>query len=364
MKYFSTLLLALLCFSTHAQYVSMSTQEINALKNLLKKNKDVNTQYLKLKKLADLSLSSSPSPVDTVFSEGRLATDPKKIKSLKALGDVKAMYALALAYRVEAKKPYLSKATEFLKAWANLNKPIENPINDTNFEAAFEAYDLIKTDFSKSDNDTIKKWLSVMAYKELNHPFFSKLKPGHQTNNWNSHRIKVIGMIAYAINDNSLKQFIDTALSSQIATNLYADGSGMDFKERDALHYQVYTLEPLVRLAIVLNRATGKDFYHCVSPVGSSIQKSMEFLVPYTTGEKVHKEFVKSKIAFDKKRADNKESNFITGALYQPSHGLNLFSMATYFEPKYLELVKQLEHKDAQYPNWQVVVNYVYGKVN
>lgn len=364
MKYLGALMLFLFTSGVHAQFVSMNNNEIKFLKKLIKQDDGVKKQYLNFKALADSSLATVPSPVDTVFSEGRLASDPKKIKSLKALKDVNRMYALALSYKIEGNNAYLKKTTDFLVAWANLNKPMENPINDTKFEAAFEAYDLVKNDLSRNDNETIKKWLSVMAYKELNHPFFSKKKPGSPTSNWNSHRIKVIGMIAYAINDDSLKIFINTALPSQIATNLYADGSGMDFKERDALHYQVYTLEPLIKLAVVVNRATGKDFYKYVSVVGSSLQKSMEFLLPYTTGEKTHEEFVNSKTEFDKKRAINKESNFITGALYQPSHGLNLFAMATYFQPDYLQIVQKLQKSEEKYPNWDVVLNHIYGKVN
>lgn len=364
MKNLLVIFLVLFSLTTKAQFVSMNSNEINGLKKLIKTDVGTKRQYLKLKALADSSINDMPAAVDTVFSEGRLANDPKKIKSLKALKDVDKMYALALAYKIEGEKAYLNKTKDLLLNWATVNRPMENPINDTKFERAFEAYDLVKNELTKIDNETIKSWLSFMAYKELNHPFFSKKKPGSPTSNWNSHRIKVIGMIAYAINDDSLKNFINTALPSQIATNLYADGSGMDFKERDALHYQVYTLEPLVKLAIVVNRATKKDFYHYVSVVGSSLQKSMEFLVPYTTGEKTHKEFVNSKTAFDKKRALNKESNFITGALYQPSHGLNLFSMATYFDPDYLQIVQKLQHSEQKYPNWEVVLNHIYGKVN
>lgn len=360
MRYLASFSLLIMSFFANAQFVSLNNNEIKSLKKLIKQDTGVKHQYAKLKAIADSALIVAPSPVDTVFSEGRLATDPKKIKSLRALKDVNKMYALALAYKIEGNKAYLHKTKDFLVAWATVNKPMENPINDTKFEAAFEAYDLVKNDLSKSDNEIIKKWLSVMAYKELNHPFFSKLKPDHETSNWNSHRIKVIGMIAYAIDNDSLKKFINTALPSQVATNLYADGSGMDFKERDALHYQVYTLEPLVRLAIVINRATGKDFYHYISPIGSSIQKSMEFLVPYTIGEKTHQEFVKSKTEFDKKRAQNKESNFIIGALYQPSHGLDLFSMATYFDPEYVKIVQTLEHTKENYPNWTVTLNHIY----
>lgn len=363
MKYL-VLFFFLITVSTHAQFVSMNAKEISTLKKLIRENSSVTQHYLKFKLLADASLDLTPAAIDTVFSEGRLASDPKKIKSLLALQDVSRMYALAITYTVEGSEIYLNKARDFLLNWATINKPMENPINDTRFEPAFESYDLVKNNLTVTDNETIKNWFRTMAYKELNHPFFSKKNIGPTTTNWNSHRLKVIGMIGYAIDDYNLIKFIDTALPSQVASNLCENGAGIDFEERDALHYQVYTLEPLVRLAIVVNRASGHDFYNFVSSQGSSIKKSMEFLLPYTTGEKTHQEFRNSTAPFDLKRAQNKESSFTTGALYQPTHGLHLFSMATYFDENYLKIVQHLENTEEKYPNWEVVINHVYGKMN
>ncbi len=174
MKYLGIFFLCLINVVAHAQFLSMNNNEIKLLKKLIKQDHNIKQQYLKLKVLADSSLAIQPMPVDTVFSEGRFATDPKKIKSLRALQEVKAMYALALTYQIENDSKYLNKVAYFLKAWARVNKPMENPINDTKFESAFEAYDLVKHDLEKDANETIKNWFHVMAYKELNHPFFLK----------------------------------------------------------------------------------------------------------------------------------------------------------------------------------------------
>lgn len=178
-------------------------------------------------------------------------------------------------------------------------------------------------------------------------------------NNWNSHRLKVIGCIAYLLNNEEYKQYINEALPVQIEKNLLPDGSGFDFLERDALHYHVYTLEPLISLATVLKRATGKDYYNYVSPSGASIKKSIDFLIPYVTGEKTYGEYVNSKVAFDKKRAENKEAGFEIGANFQPTHGIGVITQAAYFQPSCLEVIKKATNSKSNYPNWIAVLNAV-----
>jgi hypothetical protein len=43
-------------------------------------------------------------------------------------------------------------------------------------------------------------------------------------------------------------------------------------------------------------RATGVDYYSWVSPAGSSIRRSVAWLLPFVTGEKTHAEFVNSTV--------------------------------------------------------------------
>lgn len=357
-------LFALLLFFTlkhhhaKAQYVSLQNNELARLKQLLQSDSDAKKLFKKYEDLANASLSAAPAPVETVVSEGHLATDPAKIITIKALADIDKMYALALLYRVSNNKDYLNGAAAFLTAWARTNLPNGNPINDTKFENAIAAYDLIKTALPENDNKVIRQWLVKMADNEIgNKRFYSGKKSVF--NNWNSHRLKVIGLIGYALDVPAYKTFVDTAIQRQIANNLYADGSGYDFEERDALHYHVYTLEPLIELAIVIKRATGKDYYNYVSAGNSSIKKSVDFLKPFATGEKTHGEFVHSNVAFDKARANNKEAGFTIGAPFQPEHAANVLSEAAWFEPACMNIVRQLKKTTARYPNWQAVLNGV-----
>ena len=137
------------------------------------------------------------------------------------------------------------------------------------------------------------------------------------------------------------------------------DGSGIDFTERDALHYHVYTLEPLISLATTIKRATGKDYYNYISSTGSSIKKSVDFLIPFVTGEKTHPEYVNSKVSFDKKRSDNKEPGFEIGANFKPTAATEVIIEACYFEPTLMNIIKRNQWNSATYPVWLAVLNAV-----
>lgn len=187
------------------------------------------------------------------------------------------------------------------------------------------------------------------------------MKPGRKTaiNNWNSHRLKIVGQIAYALGNDSLAQWTINELKNQIAINLTPEGYSTDFKLRDALSYHSYDLEPLLALCIVIKRATGQDFYRYQSPIGSSIKKSTEWFVPYVDGRQQHAEFVHTTVGFDLARAKNKEPGHEIGILYNPTKGIQTLSLASYFDKNMISSVQKAEHSTSAYPNWQLVLNRV-----
>jgi hypothetical protein len=357
MKHLLAFLTLFVVLHVSAQVVGFTKKEVSALRSLIAKDSSAKKFYSAIKRTADNALTQTPDPVDTVISEGHLATDPKKIRTIRSLKDIEKIYALAIVYSIEGNKNYLEKAGEYITSWATINKPQGNPINDTKFEDLFFAYDLIKTNLSADQQNTINNWLRQIADAEIRTALPKTKKTSF--NNWNSHRLKLIGLIAYILNNETFKTYIAEELPAQIEKNLLPDGSGIDFHERDALHYHIYTLEPLISLATVLQRATGKDFYHYTSPSGASIEKSIQFLVPFVSGEKLHPEFVNSTVAFDKKRADNKEAGYEIGAPFKQTSGVNVLVQASYFEPSCMNVVRKVLNTSMNYPNWQSIINAV-----
>ncbi len=348
--------LTLFTLTAKAQFVSLNDQEISRLKRLIDQNSNIKKQFLHQQNVADAALTENPAPIDTLHTEGRLKGDPQKTATIAALKDMGKMYALALVYRLYGNEKYEKQTVAFLTAWAKTNRSNGDPIDDTNLDAGIEAFDLIKEKINSQDKEKISNWLKQVANAEINS---KKMKPGHETsyNNWNSHRLKIVGEIAYTLNNETFKNYAVNGFKDQLNKNLKPDGSSIDFELRDALHYHIYDLEALLKLIIVPKRATGVDYYSYVSEKQTSVKKSVEWTLPYLTEEKIHAEFVNSKVAFDKARANNNEPDYKTGANFHPKYGANMLSLAAYFQPQYLSVLQKLKGTSSAYPDWQSVLN-------
>ncbi len=344
-----------------AQIVSLNDTELAKLKSLIKTDDDVKEHWEAILKTADESLTAIPNPADTILTEGILQGNPRKTKTWASLEDMGKIYALSLAYKLDGNKKYLSKVSDFFMAWAKGNTPTGNPINDTNLDRIIFAYDLVKQNVKQEINLAMNNWLRETALQEIkSHNKAASGKGLTHMNNWNSHRIKEVAEIAWTINDTELKKWVLAAYKTQISKNLLPDGSSFDFHERDALHYHIYDIDPLMVAAIIITRAkVGESPYAYQSTEGSSLKKSVDWLVPFFTGEKTHAEWVNSKSAFDKKRAANGEKGYIAGTLFKPSEARSSIALANYFDPQMLEIYQQQTKISSKYPTWQFVLNEV-----
>ncbi|MFA6082878.1 alginate lyase family protein [Mucilaginibacter sp.] len=338
-----------------AQIISLNKNEVALMRKTI--NRDVKYQkaFEPYQKAAERALTETANPITEILSQGILAGDPRKTASLKAVEDAYKSYALALAYRYSGKKEYLNKATEFLMAWAKVNKASGDPINETKLEDMVTAYDLVRNDIKPDDRALIDDWMRSIAEAEVNS---QSAKPGKGTaiNNWNSHRIKMITLIAYTLHDSKYDNIIKDELEKQLNVNLNPDGTTHDLIERDAFHYHTYDLEPLLSACIAIYRATGKNYFIWQTANGSSIKKCVDYMTPFMTGEKTHPEFVKSTVPFDQKRAKNNEKGYAPGTLFEPINGIGVFSLAAYFQPDYLKVIYKATQNN-NYINWRTAVD-------
>lgn len=350
-------------FVSKAQVVSLNAAELTKLKNLIQTDAEVKKHWDVLLKTADEALLATPNPADTILTEGILQGDPRKTKTWKSLEDMQKIYALGLCYKVTNEQSYLAKASDFLDAWASKNQPQGNPINDTNLDRIIFTYDLLKTELSTDVKRNVAAWLKRVAEQEIK-TYDKAVASGKGVtfiNNWHSHRIKEVAEVAWAVNDKELMQWTKEAYKRQIAKNLRPDGSSLDFHERDALHYHIYDVDPLMVAAAILWRdgKFGTNPYSYQSPEGNSLKGAVDWLLPYFTGAQTHAEFVNSKAAFDKKRAANGEKGYIAGTLFNPAEARSSIALAAYFEPQLIKVYQEQTKSSSKYPTWQFVLNEV-----
>ena len=333
-------LLALLALAWAASRVE--SQEIapspERLAAILRSSQAAADSFAPILEGAQNALGTPPCPVAVIVSEGHLKSDPEKEKSLRSLRDMEKIAALGPAAGAILRRPeYSAKAREFILAWAGTTHSTGDSINDTKLEPVFVAYDLLRSEFSERERATVEGWLrEIIARETTIHPL---IRAKH--NNSLSHRLKVIGLCAFVLKDETEIAHVASLFEAQIGADLLPDGSSFDFHERDALHYHCFTLEPMLRLALAF-RGHGHDFYRLAGANGASLEKSVKFLVPYCMGQESHREFVQSRNAFDRARGGAGEVGYVAGRLFDPREGLPVIELASAFDPSLLPLVAKL----------------------
>jgi hypothetical protein len=340
-----------------AGVVSLTKDEILKLQFLVKSSPEGKIWADTIEQQAKEALGQEPHPIAWIQTAGELLGSPAKTETQEALKDMPRLKALGLAYILTGNKDYRQKAQDYLLAWAKTCNPPANPIDATNLEPFLETYDLLRPDLAGNVRNTLDTWIMTLGQALLDSD-----NPSWKTfwNNWKSHRIKIVAMTAFIRDDVGLERRELETLVILYVRNLNADGTTLDFHERDALHYQVYDLEPLIRTAMIFQRAGFGDLYDSKTDQGASLHKSVAFVIPFAKGEKKHAEYVHTKVKFDLERDQNKEKGHAIGAKFDPKSALHCLELAQYFEPDLKGLVGNLAGKpDAAYPTLQILLNEI-----
>jgi hypothetical protein len=350
-KIFGVLALSLMACAgpAAAGKVTLEPREVRALRDLVAQDKRAAARFAEIKRLADDALDDRPNPIRLLVSEGRLPTDPERIRSRQSLEDVRKIDALAWTWAVTDDERYAKKARQIILAWADLNHSDGNPINETGLEPLVEAYDLLRPAYPAAEREFIDEWLRERALKTWENPRVRR-------ENWQSHRLKMVGLIGATIEDPALWRIADRAFREQIRENFSANGESVDFRRRDALHYHLYAVHPLLVLACVGERR-GERLFAYAAPNGASLERAVEFMRPFSTGEKKHVEFAKSEVQFDKSRAAAGDSEY-GERVWNPKAAVRTYSEAACVKPAYADMAASIAGTPGNpYVDWRAVVN-------
>ena len=339
------------CLRAHGGTVSLEPGEILELRQLVATNGEAKEHFASVRRLADAALAASPDPIERIVSEGHLDSDPQKVRTGVSLGDMEKIEMLAWAWAVTDDARYASKAREFMLAWAAVNRSDGDAINETRFDPLIVSYDLLRGTFAEADRRRVDEWLRNKALTLWN-------SRRGLTENWFSHRLKIVGLTGWTLGDAELIKDAVDGFHRQINRNFKPDGASTDFYLRDALHYHTYDMEPLLTLARTAER-NGRDFFEYAAANGATLKSGVDFVIPFATGAKTHMEFVRSKVAFDRKRAQNGQGEYAPHP-WKPQAAITMFTEAAWFLPEYGVLAAGLAgHPGERFFNWQMVVNGV-----
>lgn len=278
---------------------------------------------------AEAALGRTPGPLPVVHTEGTLPGQGIRDESLVARRDLPAMLDFALAWRLTGERKYLDAADRFIAAWTATYIVSLNPIDETNFDAMILAYDLTEADLPAGTREGMDRFLRDLATGYLD---AMDGAPKHFYTNWQSHRIKIAAMASFQLGDPRLIERTFEDYQKHVATNVLADGTVFDFYERDAIHYVLYNVDPMM-MAGLAARAHGLDWFDWKNASGTGVSSVIDWLVPYVEGRATHQEFVHSRIEFDAQRLAAGQTEY--AGPWRPERAVNTLALARLFDDRY-----------------------------
>jgi len=285
---------------------------------------------------ATAALERNPDPLPVVHTEGTLPTLPAYQRALQARTDWSSIAVLASAYAATREPRYLDGYARYLAAWLDVYKINGNPIDETALGDWMLAYRTAGAALPPALAQRMRQFACDLAVR------YTEPQPASRktsTNNWQSHRVKLAVMSAHVCGKPALIAAAEAVFAAQIQDNLLPSGETIDFAERDAIHYVVYSVEPLLEAALFA-RPQGRSLFTITGPKGQSISRTLDWLAPYARGDKTHEEFVHSQVRFDAQRAAAGVAGF--AGPFSPKKAQWTYWLAAQLDTKWLELSEKL----------------------
>jgi hypothetical protein len=231
---------------------------------------------------------------------------------------------------VTGKAAYADKAVAYIAGWLPGYQSSANPVDEAELIQFLFGLDLVRDRLPRDVAERIPAFGTQLAQAYLT-PARRVGDDSTLLNNWQSHRVKLATAGAYLSGD---ARWIDAARAAFVAhvrQNVHHDGSTYDFAQRDAMHYVVYDLEPLL-MAASMAAAHGDDWYGATE-IRGRLASALEWLAPYARGERQHEEFVRSTVKFDARRAAAHVPGY--AGLWQRNEAADLYRIGTGLDPQF-----------------------------
>ncbi|MGF6296498.1 alginate lyase family protein [Paraburkholderia youngii] len=285
-------------------------------------------------------LNEQPHALAKLHTEGTLPHEGIYDQSVEAQKDLDLLRDAALAWRATSDDRFLKLVDRLLYTWVTTYQPSFNPIDETGFEGLILAYDMTASALPVKTRNAAMAFLTKFANGYIAQ-IDAQPRPltGTFRNNWQSHRIKLISMAAFTLDNRKMINAAQRLFVEHIGDNIASDGSTIDFGERDALHYVTYDLQPLVTAALAARRHN-RNWLQEKGANGATLLAALNWLVPFAMGTQTHEEFVHSDVAFDAKRREAGLPGY--SGRWDPKNAAELFHLAARLDGRFTPVALQL----------------------
>jgi hypothetical protein len=278
-------------------------------------------------------LAAAPRAVPNIHVEGTLPHQGIWDASMEAKKDWPQIRNLAVLWKADQQQAQLQQLGQLLVAWVTTYQTGYNPIDDADLDGLLDGYLIARNNLPQDVRDAVDRWAREIAEGYLQRmEQMPDARSGIWANNWNSHRVELATLSAVAVGDQGLLRRAREQFLAQLSRNIRADGSTLDFEERDAIDYVTYDLDPLLHAALA-SQLTGDNWYPLKGSPGAGLPQALLWLEPYALGQKTHDEFVHSTVKFDATRRAAGLPGF--EGLWDRKKSYIVYTYAAIFDPQF-----------------------------
>jgi hypothetical protein len=311
--------------------------------------------------VAQESLDLVARPIERFELAGTLNGHPGHVAADEAKRPFGAIFALAVASRTAAEPlrgASLRTASAALLAWVRVYRPTGNPIDEWFFVPLLQAADLIAPGLDTTSRAALLDWVAEFAV--AGDAFFAAKRDRNpaRSNNWMARRLLIRAVAATVAGLTAPRAELPGQLREFTGRNYipgpsgHPDGRTYDFRQRDALHYHVAAVQPLVEIALY-----APDL---VDPgVRAATLSGLDFLRPYFLRQASHVEFAAATNSFDLARRDDGNPVFQRKP-WDPDHGRVVLRLARPAFPEIRAWTQDIV--DARYDPRTKLLAAIYGE--
>ena len=297
-------------------------------------------------------LGEEARPLRVVHYEGLVNTNPRRIETVEDLQQMGHAANLVRYWQATGNEQAAATLQDWIAAWFATYELTGNDVNENKFFPLLVAYYYLREDFDPAQQEEIDAFVREMG--ELHAE--AVRESDHLTNRYTKH-VRLAAICGMILEEDAWIELSHQGVQRFVEASLYGDGESHDLRRRDTLTYHSSSLRPPIQLAMLAGEQ-GAELYRWENSRGGSLEKSVDYVVPYAMGDKTHEEWVNSKIGLDRRRAEAGLEKYKTGRLYDPQNAMDLMELAAFFDPELMDVVQHLDDGDAErYPTWQTLVN-------
>ncbi len=308
--------------------------------------------------VAELAAEAAPHlgeearPLRVIHYEGLVNTNPKRIETVEDLRQMGHAANLVRYWQATGDERAAATLAAWIEAWFTTYELTGNDVNENKFFPLLVAYYYLRDQF-----DPVQRGKIDAFVRELGGLHAEAVREStHFTNRYTKH-VRLAAVCGMILEEDEWIELSHEGVRKFVEASLYANGETHDLRRRDTLTYHSSSLRPAIQLAMLAGDE-GPELYRWENRRGGSLEKSVDYVVPYAMGEKVHKEWVHSKVDLDRRRAEAGLEKYRKGRLYDPRNAINLMELAAFFDLELMAVVKHLDEGDAErFPTWQTLLN-------